>query len=256
MTNCFFFPPRSFVLRPPAADVHVASFFSIHRPISVTSTVPPTSSAEAFNAIFDLKRSSKNEPEDVIYTLSSAVDSMEHAAHQDGLQNILNGGGSVTHVDAESNQHDDMIVSEWNISIEEFAKRHLPFHPPPPPVPFDESKDVSATEHRDQASKHTSSYSTVLTIRESTHADGRKTYEAHTTPLVRTEDMEAPAGLHTDSLIDMPENSGMTYVERSQQNRTMHAISTKRRRRLKMKKHKYKKLLRRTRTLRRKLEKA
>ena len=53
--------------------------------------------------------------------------------------------------------------------------------------------------------------------------------------------------------IDAPGQSGVDYVERPYQNGSMQAISTKRRRRLKMKKHKHKKLLRRTRTLRRKL---
>ena len=104
------------------------------------------------------------------------------------------------------------------------------------------------------AEQETSTYSTVLTIREQRHADGRKTYEASTGPFGRS-DMEDPErGFTIDAPADSP--SGMTYVERVRHNRTMHAISTKRRRKIKMKKHKFKKLMRRTRTLRRKLDKA
>jgi hypothetical protein len=69
--------------------------------------------------------------------------------------------------------------------------------------------------------------------------------------------METPAGEQEGVTIDAPSGtSGMTYVERIRHNRSMHAISTKRRRKVKMKKHKFKKLMRRTRTLRRKLDKA
>ena len=68
--------------------------------------------------------------------------------------------------------------------------------------------------------------------------------------------MNAPGATENESFIDVPRNKGNTYMERLRNNRTMHAISTKRRRKSKMKKHKYKKLLRNTRTLRRKLDKA
>lgn len=233
----------------------MASFFSIYRPISVTASVPPTSSAEAFNALFSSRRSPKIEPGDVIFTLSSAVNSMENAAQQDDFQNMLNGGGSLSHMDADGNQLDAFNMADLDISIEEFTKRLRPFHPPPPPVPLDEYKNVSGVEPTDEVSKQTASYSVILTIRESTHADGRKTYEARTAPISRTEEMNDPASFDTEAVIDMPA-SGINYIESPEENSTMHAISTKRRRRLKMKKHKYKKLLRRTRTLRRKLDKA
>ena len=69
--------------------------------------------------------------------------------------------------------------------------------------------------------------------------------------------MKDPATLDTEVVIDVPK-LGVKYIEgpNENQNDIMHAMSTKRRRRLKMKKHKRKKLLRRTRTLRRKLDKA
>ncbi|EAW09809.1 mitochondrial 37S ribosomal protein mS38 [Aspergillus clavatus NRRL 1] len=230
-------------------DVHVASFFSIHRPISVSTTVPPPSSAEAFDAIFTAKKSSKSDPADVILTLSSAVQNMENSAYQlgehDESTNILSRGFN----ELEGQHLDGMNMPELRISIEELTKRLRPFQPPPPPVPFDEAQNAAE-------SQETSSYSTVLTIHESTHPDGRKTYEAHASPFVPTQDMDAPGAAENEAFIDAPHGSGSSYIERLRDNTGMHAISTQRRRKLKMKKHKYKKLLRRTRTLRRKLDKA
>ncbi|KAE8364732.1 hypothetical protein BDV27DRAFT_128042 [Aspergillus caelatus] len=231
-------------------DVHVASFFSIHRPISVSTTVPPPSSPEAFDAIFTAKKPTKHESDDVILTLSSTVNSMENPAYHLGEQE-----GSLNHFDMEGNQLDGMNMAELKVSVEELTRRLRPFHPPPPPVPFDEAKDAGAVESENFSPRETS-YSTVLTIHESTHADGRKTYEAHTGPFVRTPEMDAPGAGENEAIIDVPSQPGTTYIERLRNNRTMQAISTKRRRKLKMKKHKYKKLLRKTRTLRRKLDKA
>jgi hypothetical protein len=172
---------------------------------------------------------------------------MENAAYNLGEQedqmNILSRGFN------EAEGLDGMNMSELRISIEELTKRLRPFQPPPPPVPYDEAKDASAAEE-------TSSFSTVLTIHESTYPDGRKTYQAHASPFVPTQDLEAPGAGENDSIIDIPHGSENSYIERLRDNNTMHAISTRRRRKLKMKKHKFKKLLRRTRTLRRKLDKA
>ena len=243
---------------PTPPDVHVASFFSIHRPISVTTTVPPTSSSEAFEAIFSVKKPSKNEPEDVIFTLSSAVQNMESSSQ--GMPETDDPFGQLQRSfasDADGELH-MLDGPEAHMSVEEFTRRLRPFQPPPPPVPMGieadaeiETKDAQGTQSEE------TTYSTLLTIRESRHADGRKTYEASTGPFVRDE-MESPADMSGEISIEAPtgSTSGMTYGERRQHNHTIHAISTRRRRKVKMKKHKFKKLMRRTRTLRRKLDKA
>lgn len=270
----------------PTPDVHIASFFSIHRPISVTHTVPLPSSAETFDAIFSSRQFSRAEPGDVIDTLSAAVNTMEISAHgaggqEDALSTMLNGNAtglstSFGGPDPDATHVGGLNMGELSISLEDYARRLRPFHPPPPPVAFNNSEHQRQTCRSEDAdlapssssSKQTSSYSTVLTIRESTHADGRKTYEAHTGPFVPTDEMEAPAAYNDGdaSIVDISPAStttttiighrGLTYRDRSLYNRTMHAISTRRRRKLKMKKHKFKKLMRRTRTLRRKLDKA
>ncbi|KAL4782408.1 hypothetical protein BJX76DRAFT_349393 [Aspergillus varians] len=227
-------------------DVQLASFFSIHRPISVSTTVPPPSSPEAFDSIFT-KRTSKNEATDVLFTLSSAVNSMENAAHR-----LAENDGPLNAFEIEGNQLDGLDMSELKVSVEEMTKRLRPFNPPPPPVPYTATTE-SADQHQAQES---SSYSTVLTIQESTLSDGSKTYEAHTSPFIQTRNMEAPGAEEAEAVVDLPQNSQTTYIERLRNNGAMQALSTKRRRQRKMKNHKFKKLLRRTRTLRRKLDKA
>ncbi|KAL2852760.1 hypothetical protein BJX68DRAFT_58267 [Aspergillus pseudodeflectus] len=230
-------------------DVHIASFFSIHRPISVSTTVPPPSSSEAFDSIFAPRQRTKGEADDVIFTLSSAVNSMENATHR-----LVENDGHMGAYEVDGAQFDGLDMTELKMSVEEMTRRLRPFNPPPPPVPFDESKEAALAESEDV--HNSQSYSTVLTIQESTHSDGSKTYEAHTTPFVQARSMEAPAADGAEVIIDHPYNSENNYIERSRNIGTMQALSTKRRRRLKMKKHKFKKLLRRTRTLRRKLDKA
>ena len=227
-------------------------------------TVPPTSNQEAFETIFSSssRKSLKGEQEDVMSTLSSAVQSMENSAHHLAEQDDL----SKHQVEVDVQPYDSMNMADIKLSVEELTKRLRPFHPPPPPVSFDEAKNVVGAANASQSensssstasSQESSSYSTVLTIHESTDATGRKTYEAHTSPFVRTKDMDAPGATSAhESYIDVPRRRPPTYIERLRNNRTMHAISTKRRRRAKIKKHKYKKLLRKTRTLRRKLDKA
>ncbi|KAJ5601690.1 hypothetical protein N7510_011224 [Penicillium lagena] len=242
-------------------DVHVASFFSIHRPISVTSTVPPASSAEAFDAIFSSKRSLKNEPEDVIFTLSSTVQSMENTAHSLSEPEDQLGQLNRSFASDQDGELRMMDGPEAKMSVEEFTRRLRPFNPPPPPVPITANPSAAEADPSvDHVDQETSTYSTVLTIRESRHADGRKTYEAHTGPFVFNDDVHAPTGMQDEvaASIDAPSGfgSGTTYIERLRYNRSMHTLSTKRRRRVKMKKHKFKKLMRRTRTLRRKLDKA
>ncbi|KAJ9255531.1 hypothetical protein DTO207G8_2921 [Paecilomyces variotii] len=240
-------------------DVHIASFFSIHRPISVTTTVPPTSNAEAFDAIFS-KKASRAGPDDVIHTISSAVNSMENVMHgqqfgaseQDELRHAL-GQASANNAESEVIHLDGIPIHELRISVEEMTRRLRPFHPPPPPVPLDEMNTADLIQAEEPSRSQT--YSTVLTICESTDADGQRTYEAHTTPFVQTE-MEAPGVFDGEAAIEEPNGSRSTYMERIRNPRTMHAISVKRQRKLKMKKHKYKKLMRKTRTLRRKLDKA
>lgn len=257
-------------------DIHVASFFSIHRPMSVTTSVPPTSTSETFSTIFTSKKQAKARQNDVIYTITSAVNVIEsafprnqHPAEENDLRTAVTQASS-SNAESEVTHLDGVPMQDLRLSVQEFAKRLRPFNPPPPPVPMDEAQQASL-EAEAESTPTEQSYSSVLTIRESSHADGSRSYEAYTTPFVRVEDMEAPSGAGTETMGEQyaPESARFPtrfldrmrirqlrweqYMERK--NRTMHAISVKRQRKLKMKKHKYKKLMRKTRTLRRKLDK-
>ncbi|PYI15491.1 hypothetical protein BO99DRAFT_405825 [Aspergillus violaceofuscus CBS 115571] len=253
-------------------DVQVASFFSIHRPISVSTSVPPTSTSEAFDAIFTER---KPAVDDVISTLSSAVHSMEgeddHNHYQAVLQELTDRSFLQQGQQGQQLQHPSQTMN-LTLSIEELTKRLRPFHPPPPPVPMHEmSANNTASEQQQQllpqtTTNATETYSAVLTIHESTLPDGRKTYQAHAGPFMPTKDMGVPGGAQAppeivEAYIDVVDPSAhpeLSYIDQPDQqiNGPMQAISTKRRRRVKMKKHKFKKLLRKTRTLRRKLERS
>ncbi|RAK71857.1 mitochondrial 37S ribosomal protein mS38 [Aspergillus fijiensis CBS 313.89] len=259
-------------------DVQVASFFSIHRPISVSTSVPPTSTSEAFDAIFTER---KPAVDDVISTLSSAVHSMEgeddHNHYQAVLQELTDRNFLQQGQQGQQGQQPSQTMN-LTLSIEELTKRLRPFHPPPPPVPMNEmSANNNTTSEQQQLlppttttgnhhNNTTETYSAVLTIHESTLPDGRKTYQAHAGPFMPTKDMGVPGAAQAppeivEAYIDVVDPSAhpeLSYIDQQDQqiNGPMQAISTKRRRRLKMKKHKFKKLLRKTRTLRRKLEKS
>lgn len=235
-------------------DIKVASFFSVHRPISVSAPVPPTSNEKTFNAIFEANKSRRgNRTADVINTLTSAVASMEHAMHGQNQQNSLRHAvtqASVSNAEpgARVIHLDEVSEEELHSSIAEFASRLTPFQPPPAPEPYN-PEEGAINESAELAGEDADirTYSTVLTIRETAYADGQRTIETSFAPLVRDANEE--------TAIDEPVvGGGKSYIERTV-NRAMYT-SVRRQRKLKMKKHKFKKLLRKTRTLRRKLDKA
>ncbi|KAI9729452.1 MAG: hypothetical protein M1834_006833 [Cirrosporium novae-zelandiae] len=236
----------------------------------VTTSVPPNSTADAFATIFKPRQHVNPQISDVIYTLSTAVKHLEtySQAHPDAhaaedLRTAITQSShsnsepsSVTHIDGAPPAHSDL-----KLSIHELSKQFRAFHPPPPPVPMD--AEVLST---DSEPRH-KSYSTVLTIHETNYPNGERTYEAHTSPIVEIQhtqeqrDKEAPASLPGQSFLERmrirQEKWENFMEERSQQHgqTTWRALSVKRQRKLKMKKHKYKKLMKRTRNLRKKLDK-
>ncbi|KAL8913773.1 MAG: hypothetical protein Q9171_001507 [Xanthocarpia ochracea] len=256
-------------------NIQVASFFSHHRPISVTRSFPPSSSESQFSSIFESKSPSKTPIGDVIYTVSSAIEGFENAAafEQQPISPSSKrsfSSNETTHLDGEP-QH---II----LDTTELSKNFRPFVAPPAPVAFDDSK--SASLRRSKAIKERS-FSTTLTITEQAHPNGQKTYQAHISPM--REDLVSPT-VHAPSstapsqhniqneeveVIDITPPSGrQPFLERMKnrhrawedglsgpKRQIWRAISVKRQRKLKMKKHKYKKLMRKTRNLRRRLDK-
>jgi len=174
---------------------------------------------------------------------------------------------SVSNAEIADTQHLDGAQPQTiHINIQELAKRFQPFKAPPAPVPMGQARSTGANNPQLLPAKRKTvrkSYSTRLLITENIHPNGHTTYETRASPLV-----EEPAGEHLEH-VKLPPISRQPFLKRmlERQRRlaawreggnckeVWRAISVKRQRKLKMKKHKYKKLMRRTRNLRRKLDK-
>ncbi|KAL9578743.1 MAG: hypothetical protein Q9203_006983, partial [Teloschistes exilis] len=131
-------------------NVHVASFFSRHRPISVTTSFPPVSSEASFSSIFEPKSRPKIQPSDVMYTVSAAIDGFENAVSQEeseGRHHRTSSKNDTIHLDS-NNPH------QLALNIEELSKTFRPFNVPPPPVPM---PDPSTTTAGSESSKQSSS---------------------------------------------------------------------------------------------------
>lgn len=262
-------------------DIHIASFFSIHRPISVTSSFPPPSSTTAFSKIFTPSIYRKPQPADVIYTISSAVETFENATAsvhhltQQGSsgadsENEMRGLITSPPVDGDSSQPHTL-----HINIEELARHFRPYVPPPPPPPPPTPATEPSLAGKTSRKTKQKTYSTLVTVVERTHPDGQITYQRIASPLREDSPSEqvfideSPSH-HMPSRYPPPYQPFLTRLynrrlawEKSRRmnlpgegnsREVWRAISVRRQRKLKMKKHKYKKLMKRTKFLRRKLD--
>jgi len=152
-------------------------------------------------------------------------------------------------IDAESQKkevhHLDSTPEDASMSFPRhiLSGKYRPFNPPPAPVPENTSESLSAGAEAAAAPEpETRTYTAVLTLTESTDQNGEVMYHAHSTALTPTS---------SRFLSRMKARQEQYRIQRAGD---MYAISVKRQRKLKMKKHKYKKLMRRTRNLRRRLD--
>ncbi|KAL9108484.1 MAG: hypothetical protein Q9227_006699 [Pyrenula ochraceoflavens] len=310
-------------------DVFVAAFFAFHRPISITSSVPPHQSEESFSTLFSPKPRSKAKSQsqvtDVVSTVSSAIQGLEYAIQQQSPQESPNQENrksarrreanelldsmtqsSTNHPDSEKVHHLDgqpggqSIEGQAKLPAEYVSQQLYHYQPPPPPVPMpditfdaglDEISDPQQPprdeetairkelreEQQDRSGEEEEAvYQSLVTMRQRVSKDGMKFFTAHASPLVRVQSGQQrrvtrrpkEQGHTTASSPNSSSESALNlstpYLRRRNQNillleqsraPSMYAISTRRRRKLKMNKHKHKKLLRKTRNLRRKLEK-
>ncbi|KAL9608578.1 MAG: hypothetical protein Q9167_006598 [Letrouitia subvulpina] len=234
--------------------------------------------------MFTPQTPSRQKPSDVIYTISSTVDSLENAtalrqqpnSEETELRSML----SETELPEPHPDHKllDVSLQQQNvhIDVQELIKTFRPFVAPPAPVPMDRNHHSTpqeysrSTVYRSKSPRVTQkSYSAVLTILEQTHPNGRKVWKARTGPFREDPLPQPPSPENSDnSVIDIAPSPRHPFIDRMRirqrtwQERMMErneavwrAISVKRQRKLKMKKHKYKKLMRKTRNLRRRLDK-
>ncbi|KAL9023980.1 MAG: hypothetical protein Q9196_006848, partial [Gyalolechia fulgens] len=172
--------------------VHLASLFSRHRPISVTTSLPSAISEAAFSSIFEPKHSSKFQPADVIHTVSSAIDSLENAAFQDPITNSeasypQSRRSNRAYAEGIKRLDDNTTVQHVSFDIEELSKTFRHMVPPPPPVPMDDrpvSNPKTSPKRRNLSLPvKERTYSTTLTITERTLPNGEKTYQASVSPI-------------------------------------------------------------------------
>lgn len=236
----------------------------MHRPISVTAPVPPASSIDTFNSIFDTKIDKFS---DVMVTLSDAVESLEAAGQfreeGDARDSIFNNQGANAQMGGQLTAAD----------LEQLLMQCVPFRPPPPPVPHKDAASKRKASNRKQALTQQApthkSWSVNVNVTESTFSDGRRRL---TIAASEPQEMEVDEATSTEVPSESKRVAHQPFLQRmyarhlvnaakirrvqGNSSRGMLLISVKRQRKLKMKKHKYKKLMKRTRTLRRKLERS
>jgi hypothetical protein len=230
----------------------LSTFFALHRPISVTQLLPKTVSETDFAEIFNY-RSRGHRVQDVLSTLSQTVHDLDKMSLSDKQQ-------QVQQQEAEdgstklSIKHADGTETNVYVQLNAMSGHFLPYTPPPPPEPFSEAQaeaeeaSANAAEEVAEQEPQTRVYKAMVTIEETVDADGQYKVVAHSPQLV--DDEAQPR-----SFLERLALRQLRFEDaRQQQDRTMHAMSVKRIRKLKMNKKKYKKLRKRTRNERRKLD--
>lgn len=202
----------------------LSSFFSLHRPISVTRGLPRNVTEDAFASIFNTPTRSQKAAE-VMSTLSRTVQDLEQPMAGLSLQQAA----AVAEADAESEsssssshhhhhqqqqQHEalqnigmrnaDGSEASISVQINNMAGQFLPFRPPPLPqaeTPASKKADAEAAEAAAAAAEanslveedvSTRVYKAVFTIEETTDGNGEVKIVAHSPELI--EDPESASG--------------------------------------------------------------
>jgi len=220
----------------------------MHRPISVTHSLPKTVSEDHFAAIFK-SRTRATKVSDVISTISRTVDDMEGPMAQMTISKKQETEANWDPIQKVDVRYPDGTESSIYVQLNAMAGQFIPFRPPPTPEPqtaaqaeaeanaraaAEEGVEEPATQHR--------VYRAMFTIEETTDSDGQVRVMAHSPRVLPPS--ERP--------MRFQERVAMRQSRRREEDE-MQALSVLRRRKLKMKKKKYKKFMKRTRTLRRKL---
>ncbi len=232
----------------PAAALALSSFFSQHRPISITHSLPRAITEDAFASIFSPKTRAQKSS-DVINTLSRTMNQLEGPMASLTLQE---GEPSEENMHRIELKHPDGSESSIYVQLNSMSGQFLPFQPPPHPEPEAEAGAEAADTGAEAALEaheepHLRVYKAVLTIEEQLDADGQIKITAHSPQII--EEPGTPR-----SFLERMAIRHLKYEEARRHREDMNAISVKRIRKLKMKKKKYKKLMKRTRNLRRKLD--
>ncbi|KAM7194492.1 hypothetical protein V8F33_007202 [Rhypophila sp. PSN 637] len=241
--------------------IAMSTFFALHRPISVTQILPKKVSNEAFARIFDKEETTKPNWEDVISTLSQTVQSLEpQFTLQEQNTNTATVPGGAKHM--------FQLETSLQHQLDSMTGPYRPYHPPPAPEPMTmatEQDITAAAEEQDSGllSQTTRVYKALVTIEESMDADGVLSSKVVEHSPVVMQDVFGAAGEageqqpRSGRFLERMALRQLQYEdarELARRRPSIYAISVKRQRKLKMKKKKYKKLMRKTRNIRRKLD--
>lgn len=229
------------------AALGLSSFFSLHRPISVTQMMPKSVTDEQFASIF-APRTKASKITDAMSTLSSTIDDLEGPMASmtiDG-QHTSNDGMQRMEI-----RNPDGTESSIYLQVDAMSGDFLPFRPPPLPQPQSnmEADGVAAEAELAEETPVHRSYKAMFTIEETTEPDGQIRIVAHSPRIMQDQQPRSFVERLAQRQLKLDESRGVGRAGRD-----MYAISVKRQRKLRMKKKKYKKLMRRTRNLRRKLD--
>lgn len=187
-------------------------------------------------------------------TISRTVDELEQPMQNLTLE-TQQGGETVTDANGEPMhkidlKHPDGTQSSVYVQLNAMSGQFLPFRPPPLPQAENagESEADAKLEKMMENVPQTRVYKAMFTLEESTDENGQLRIVAHSPELVE----EAPA---PRTFLERMAMRQIRWREEARgESPEMLAISVKRQRKLKMKKKKYKKLMKRTRNERRKLD--
>ncbi|KYK54625.1 DUF1713 domain protein [Drechmeria coniospora] len=221
----------------------LSSFFSLHRPISITQTMPMSVTDEHFASIF-APRTKSNKMSDTMSTLSSTIDRLDGPMAQMTIGGHHDDGGMGGGMHKLEVRNRDGSESGLYLQVDAMSGDFLPFRPPPLPQPQAADAEGHAAGALAEEEPHHRVYKAMFTIEESTEPDGQIRIVAHS-PRIVTEQPQSFLGRMARR---------QARLHESLRRRDLHAISVKRQRKLRMKKKKYKKLMKRTRNLRRKLD--
>lgn len=230
----------------------------MHRPISITNGFPQPVTDEAFASIFTPKtRTTKSQ--EVILALSSTLDSLNTVresldnfnseSQQNQWAGLDESNAGKTESMFQSPEINHLHVNQILGTPQYFMSgKYAPFNPPQPPKPLSVIK-TPGTGNKEAQENRYRIYTAVLTVEELIDSNGDVTFTAQHSPLTAEEQYEMPNRPPGEFKTQLAQYRVIKTTESEKQ-----AISVKRQRKLKMKKHKYKKLMRKTRNLRRRLD--
>jgi Mitochondrial domain of unknown function (DUF1713) len=226
-------------------DISVSSFFSLHRPISVTASVPPESTNDSFASIFESRSASRrSQPPKVAQPMGGDELAFEQ---EDAFAAVPQEEAAPQQAQAGDDKY---IYSRASVPRDvgagaHFARDMQPFSPPPAPQPL-HRRAMLRSIRRGQAARVSAG-----------PARRRVMARLFIEIIIPSDELEFLRSSRAVGFL-MPQANGvgehaveqLDFVRRRE---ILQALSVKRQRKLKMKKHKYKKLMKRTRNLRRRL---